>query len=79
VTEYLIWRINDCRFEWNVLRGSHYEHIQTREDGVLCSEVFPGLWLDTQAMLTGNLAKVLRVLQQGLGSPEHAEWIANRT
>ena len=33
--------------------------------------MFLGLWLDKAALLTGNLAKVLEVLQQGLASEEH--------
>ena len=27
VKEYLIWRVDDRMFEWNVLRGSSYEHL----------------------------------------------------
>ena len=36
------------------------------------SEVFPGLWLDPAALLRGDLATVLAVVQRGLASPEHA-------
>lgn len=37
---------------------------------MICSQVFPGLWLDKSALLAGNLAKVLEVLQQGLSTTE---------
>jgi hypothetical protein len=37
--------------------------------------MFPGLWLDQNALLTGNLAKVLRVLQKGLASGEHQSFL----
>ena len=39
------------------------------------SRVFPGLWLDVKALLKGDLARVLAVLQQGLASPEHAAFV----
>jgi len=34
--------------------------------------VLPGLWLDTQALLRGDLATVARVAQEGIASEEHA-------
>ena len=75
VNEYLIWRIADRRFEWNVLRDGKYEHLTPDSDGVLCSEAFPGLWLDSEAMLQGDLAQVLAVLQQGLASTAHKAFV----
>jgi hypothetical protein len=32
-------------------------------------------WLDAEALLKDNIAKVLAVLQQGLASPEHADFV----
>ena len=75
VKEYLLWRVEDDKFEWYILRGANYLQLEPRRGGVLCSEVFPGLWLDVDAMLAGNLAKVLEVLQQGIASPEHRLFI----
>lgn len=37
--------------------------------------MFPGLWLNQEALLTGNLAQVLAILQQGLNSCEHEHFI----
>ena len=37
---------------------------------MICSQVFTGLWLDKSALLAGNLAKVLEVLQQRLSTTE---------
>jgi hypothetical protein len=42
----------------------------------LKSLVFPGLWLDVPALIEGTLAQVLAVVQQGIASPEHAEFVA---
>jgi hypothetical protein len=37
--------------------------------------VFPGLWLNRSALLAGDLAKVLDVLQQGLASQDHQDFV----
>jgi hypothetical protein len=42
---------------------------------VIKSRIFPGLWLDMAALLTGEMAKVLTVLQQGLNSTEHQAFV----
>jgi hypothetical protein len=34
------------------------------------------LWLDGEALQTGNMHKVLARLQEGLSSPEHAHFVA---
>ena len=46
------------------------------EQGVVRSEVFPGLWLDVPALLRGDLPAVFATLQHGLGSPGHAGFVA---
>ncbi len=35
---------------------------------MIYSESFPGLWLDREALLAGNLTQVLAILQQELNS-----------
>jgi hypothetical protein len=35
-----------------------------------------GLWLDPAALLSGDSARVLAVLQQGIASAEHAEFVS---
>src|SRR5436305_9282057 len=69
VCEYLLWRVEDQAIDWFVLRGGQYEPLPAGPDGVLRSEVFPGLWLDPGALLAGDLLRVLAVLQQGLATP----------
>jgi hypothetical protein len=64
------------RVDWFVLREGVYETLTSDEDGVLRSEVFPGLWLQSVALWSGNLAGMLAVLQEGLASPEHAAFLA---
>jgi hypothetical protein len=71
----LIWRVKDRRLEWNVLRGSDYVLLKADSAGVLKSEIFPGLWLHAEALLSGDLAHVLSVLQHGLASSEHQQFV----
>lgn len=75
VKEYLIWRVDDRMFEWNILRGSEYQLLNANEEGLLCSEVFPGLWLDAAAMIGGDLSRVLAQLQRGLESEGHVTFV----
>ena len=38
--------------------------------------MFPGLWLDPAALIREDLNRLLDVLQHGLDSPEHADFVA---
>ena len=76
VQEYLVAQAYEQRVDWFVLREGVYEALQPDADGVLHSEVFPGLWLPADALWAGDLATMLAVLQQGLASPEHAVYVA---
>ncbi len=77
VHEYLVWRVYEQRIDWFVLREGRYETLAPAADGSLRSTVFPGLWLDPAALLRGDLAAVLVLLQQGLNAPAHAEFITH--
>ncbi len=75
VQEYLVWQVYESQFNWFRLTEGEYIQLPMNADGIICSQVFPGLWLDTAALLAGNLAKVLEVLQQGLLTPEHKSFV----
>jgi hypothetical protein len=62
--------------EWFALRQSQYERLPPSSAGIYQSEVFPVLWLDAAAIVGGDMATVLQVLQQGIASPEHAAFVA---
>ena len=66
----------DGEIDWFVLRAGQYERLAAGADGILRSEVFPGLWLDPAALENGDLARVLAVLQQGTASAEHHQFVA---
>jgi len=53
------------------LRDGEFQEIVPQAEGLRKSAVFPGLWLDTQALLRGDKKTVLATLRRGLDSPEH--------
>jgi len=76
VREYFVWRTEDAALDWFIHRGGRYERLEAGADGLLRSEVFPGLWLDPAALLAGDLRRVLEVLNAGLASPEHESFVS---
>lgn len=76
VQEYLAAQAYEQRVDWFVLREGEYQALQPDSDGIVRSEVFPGLWLPVDALWAGDLAQMIAVLQQGLASPEHAAFAA---
>ncbi|MDF0552871.1 Uma2 family endonuclease [Kamptonema sp. UHCC 0994] len=75
VQEYFVWKIYNNRIDWFRLNEGEYILLEPDTAGIIRSQVFPGLWLAVSAMLEGNLAEVLAVLQQGLASPEHGDFV----
>lgn len=76
VREYIVWRVLDRQIDWFVLRNEQYQRQEPDGQGLLRSEVFPGLWLDPAALVRGDMVRVLSVLQKGLASPEHRTFVA---
>jgi Uma2 family endonuclease len=75
VSEYVVWRTEDRQVDWFALRNGSYERLELTPDGFYKSEVFPGLWLAPDALVSGDLATVLEVLARGLATPEHAAFL----
>jgi Uma2 family endonuclease len=75
VQEYIVWRVLDGEIDWFVLRQGQYVRQVPDAQGLLRSDVFPGLWLDATALVQGDLARVLAVVQQGVSTPEHAAFV----
>jgi len=76
VLEYLVWETIAEEFHWFVLENGEYHRLLPDENQQLRSRVFPGLWLDVPAVLGGKLAQVLDVVQHGLATEEHREFVA---
>ena len=75
VIEYAVWQILDERIDWFRLDEGRYVPVEPGPDGVIRSQVFPGLCLAVELLLDGNLAGVLAELQKGLTAPEHAAFV----
>ena len=76
VPEYVVLLTYEERVVWFVLREGVFGEMQPDADGVLRSEIFPGLWLDAAALIRGDLSQVLAVLQKGIDSDEHSAYAA---
>ncbi len=65
----------DRQFDWFRLKSGEYIQLEPNAEGIICSEIFPGLWLKKSALIAGNLARVLEVVQQGIATAEHQAFI----
>jgi Uma2 family endonuclease len=76
VSEYIVLRTYDGDLDWFILRDGEYQRMTIQADGIYRSETFPGLWLNANALIEGNLAAILATLQKGCQSPEHATFVS---
>ncbi|OYD93926.1 hypothetical protein CDG76_18345 [Nostoc sp. 'Peltigera membranacea cyanobiont' 210A] len=75
VKEYIVWQVLDQKLTWFSLEQGEYLELVPDNEGILRSRVFPGLWLAATELLAGNMQGVLKVLQAGLQSAEHEDFI----
>lgn len=76
VREYVVWRVYDGELDWFVLKEHEYVPLApATTGGVIQSHVFPSLRLAVDALLVGDIARVLAVVQEGIGAPEHIEFV----
>jgi hypothetical protein len=75
VKEYIVVLLNGQQIRWHRLVGDRYQELQITPGGFIKSVVFPGLWLNVDALITENSTKLLEALELGLASTEHAEFV----
>jgi Uma2 family endonuclease len=75
VREYLVWLTQEQDFRWYVLQEGQYLLQSPDELGILRSQIFPGLQLAVTALLAGDMQRVLAVLQEGIGSEAHQNFL----
>jgi Uma2 family endonuclease len=74
VREYLSVLLNPQQVIWRELARGRYREIKPDEDGLLRSRVFPGLWLNSEAVW--NAKKQMReAVQKGIASEGHAAFV----
>jgi Uma2 family endonuclease len=79
VREYLVVTLVPEDVHWYVRGAKKFKPMRREADGIFHSKVFPGLWLDSAALLRGDLDGVIASLERGLASPEHAAFVARQT
>ncbi len=75
VKEYIVWQVLDQKISWFYLEQGEYVNLPIDPDGIIRSQVFPGLWLAVAELLAGNMQLVLTVLQEGVQSSEHTTFV----
>ena len=76
VREYLVWRTLDERIDGFELVDDEYRPLLADDTGVLRSKVFPGLRIDVDALLGGDVAGAIETARAGVGSPDHTTFVA---
>jgi Uma2 family endonuclease len=74
VCEYIVICLGESTIRWFDLRRD--EEVPIGDDQVLRSFIFPGLWIDTQALLDRSGSRLMKTLQRGIDSREHQEFVA---
>ena len=75
VLEYVIWQSYENKLEWFRLTDGEYQLLSPDSNGIICSRVFPGLWLSVEALLNNQMMKVLDILQAGVRSQAHRAFV----
>jgi Uma2 family endonuclease len=73
VLEYIVLDLQKGKLYWFDLRGGL--EIKPDRRGIYRSKVFPGLWIDGRALVTRKPARLLKVIQEGVSSPQHAAFV----
>jgi Uma2 family endonuclease len=75
VLEYLVRALDPDEVLWFEQEQGSLALLPTDGDGLHRSVAFPGLWLDPQALVDGDTRRLRAVLDLGLATPEHAEFV----
>jgi Putative restriction endonuclease len=76
VKEFLAVLVREQEVRWFRWTAEGFEAMPADPDGIHRSRVFPGLWLDSVALLADDGPRLMAVLDQGLKSPEHAAYLS---
>ncbi|MBC5795890.1 Uma2 family endonuclease [Sphaerospermopsis sp. LEGE 00249] len=75
IEEYIVWQVFEGTVSWFSLKNGEYIELVANEQGIIKSQVFPGLWLNVSALVTRNMSQVMATLQTGLSSGEHQDFV----
>ncbi len=73
VLEYVVLDVGRNRIHW--LDLSTNQKLDLPHDSILRSFAFPGLWIDTAALLKRDVPALIQCMNQGILSPEHTAFV----
>ena len=73
VREYLVLSLREHQLRWFDLSRDEEKTIPS--DGILRSFVFPGLWIDSVAVLDRDHRRLMTTIERGLAEPAHADFV----
>jgi Uma2 family endonuclease len=76
VREYMVAAVRTAQLFWFIRRRGKFKPLLPGADGIIRSEVFPGLWLHADAFLNRDGQRLIAALRDGLASPRHAVFVA---
>jgi Uma2 family endonuclease len=79
VLEYVVRAFDPDEIIWLGQEQSVLARQQIGSDGFYRSTVFPGLWLDPHALVSGDRRRLREGLDQGCTTPEHAAFVDRLT
>jgi Uma2 family endonuclease len=75
VLEYLVVCIRERELRWFDLREDR--ELPLGDDNICRVRTFPGLWIDVDALMTGDDARLLETVKRGMATPEHAAFVSH--
>lgn len=75
VQEYLVLLTHEREVRWHRFEAGETLQLAPDNDGILRSQVLPGLQLHPERFWAGDLAAVLSVLQQGMATPAYTAFV----
>jgi Uma2 family endonuclease len=76
VVEYVVRAFKPDELLWFEQRQGALVQRPIDADGIYRSAVFPGLWLDPNALLKGDRRRLRAVIDLGCATPEHAAFVS---
>ena len=75
VQEYLALLAFEREMRFFRLTEGEYVLVEADETGVMKSQILPGFWFRSDWFWEGRLAEMLQLVQEGIASPEHQEFV----
>ena len=73
VLEYIVWCIEEPELYWfDFVAG---KELRPNRQGIYRSRIFPGLWINREALLNCDTLRIAAVVQEGVASRPHAAFV----